>query len=376
MTTLDPAELARPAVRGLPAYNAGLSSAAVRRLYGLERVARLGSNENPYGAGAAVRRALAALADDIWTYPDPSCGALKQAIGARTGIEPGRIIVGNGSENLLELLCLAFLEPGDRVVTQTPSFGLHVIYPQMMGAAVETVALGAGLAYDADAWVAAAASAPKMLILCNPSNPVGCRYGRADFARIVQAAPERTLLVVDEAYHEYALHDPDYPDALQALQGRRGAWIVLRTFSKAWGLAGLRVGYGLASHAAIAALGDRVRTPFNVNQAAQHAALAAWNDARHMRQSVQATVRSRERMAQDLRALGLPGLRIAPSAANFLWLDLGADSAAVHEALLARGFITKAWKDPGFETCLRVSIGLPAQNEAFVGALGEILGAG
>ncbi|HMN76839.1 MAG TPA: aminotransferase class I/II-fold pyridoxal phosphate-dependent enzyme [Burkholderiaceae bacterium] len=376
MTTLDPAELARPAVRGLPAYNAGLSSAAVRRLYGLERVARLGSNENPYGAGAAVRRVLAALADDIWTYPDPSCGALKQAIGARTGIEPGRIIVGNGSENLLELLCLAFLEPGDRVVTQTPSFGLHVIYPQMMGAAVETVALGAGLAYDADAWVAAAASAPKMLILCNPSNPVGCRYGRADFARIVQAAPERTLLVVDEAHHEYALHDPDYPDALQALQGRRGAWIVLRTFSKAWGLAGLRVGYGLASHAAIAALGDRVRTPFNVNQAAQHAALAAWNDARHMRQSVQATVRSRERMAQDLRALGLPGLRIAPSAANFLWLDLGADSAAVHEALPARGFITKAWKDPGFETCLRVSIGLPAQNEAFVGALGEILGAG
>lgn len=373
---MDPIDLARPAVRRLPAYNAGLSNAAVRQRYGAQRIARLGSNENPYGASPAVGRALAGLSDDIWSYPDPSCSALKQAIGAQAGIAPERILVGNGSENLLELLCLAFLQPGDRVVTQTPSFGLHVIYPQMMGAAVETIALGPRLDYDADAWVAAAASAPKMLILCHPSNPVGCRYAQADFARIVQAASPRTLLVVDEAYYEYALHDPDHADALALLRDAPGAWIVLRTFSKAWGLAGLRVGYGLASHAALAALGDRVRTPFNVNQAAQRAALAAWQDPQHMRQAVQLTVQSRERMAGRLQALGVDGLRVAPSAANFLWLDLGTDNAAVHEALLARGFITKAWKDPGFETCLRVSIGLPEQNEAFVGALAEILRGG
>jgi len=371
--SVDLDALARPEVRGLPTYNAGLSSAAVRERYGLERIARLGSNENPYGASPAVRQALAALADDIWTYPDPSCTALRQAIASGTDIEPGRILVGNGSENLLELLCLAFLQPGDRVVTQTPSFGLHVIYPQMMGAAVETLALDAQLQYDVPAWVAAAASAPKMLMLCNPSNPVGCRYGRADFARIVQAAPEQTLLVVDEAYYEYALHDADYPDALALLRGRPGPWIVLRTFSKAWGLAGLRVGYGLASHAGMVALGDRVRTPFNVNHAAQLAALAAWQGPQHMQRAVQDTVRSRERMAQGLRALGVPGLRVAPSAANFLWLELGRANGPVHEALLARGFITKAWKDPGFETCLRVSIGLPQQNEDFVEALAAIL---
>jgi len=370
---MDPTELARPDVRRLPAYNAGLSSAAVRRCYGIERIARLGSNENPYGAGPAVGRALATLCDDIWAYPDSSCAALKQAIGEGIGIAPECILVGNGSENLLELLCLAFLQPGDRVVTQTPSFGLHVIYPQMMGAAVETIALDAQLGYDTDAWAAAAASGPKMLVLCNPSNPVGCRYGRADFARIVQAAPAHTLLVVDEAYYEYALHDPDYPDSLAQLRARPGGWIVLRTFSKAWGLAGLRVGYGLASHAALAALGDRVRTPFNVNQAAQCAALAVWQDPRHMREAVLATVQSREQMARRMRALGVPGLRVAPSAANFLWLELGRANGPVHEALLARGFITKAWKDPGFEHCLRVSIGLPEQNDAFVDALDEIL---
>jgi len=373
---MDPNEIARPEVRHLPVYNAGLSSAAVRQRHGVEHIARLGSNENPYGPSPAVSAALATLADDIWTYPDPSCMALKDAISAGTGVDPQRILVGNGSENLLELLCLAFLQPGDRVVTQTPSFGLHVIYPQMMGAKVETVALDAQLGYAVDAWVAAAATAPKMLILCNPSNPVGCQYGRADFARILQATPERTLLVVDEAYYEYAVHDPDYPDSLALLRAWPGAWIVLRTFSKAWGLAGLRIGYGLASHAALAGLGDRVRTPFNVNHAAQLAALAAWHDPQHMRLGVHAAVQSRQRMARGLQALGVPGLRVAPSSANFLWLELGCDNGPVHEALLARGFITKAWKDPGFENCLRVSIGLPDQNQAFVEALGAILRAG
>lgn len=261
------ASLARPLVRALPEYNAGLSSAAVRQRYGVERIARLGSNENPYGAAPAVRAALAALADDIWAYPDPSCTALKAAIGARLGVAPQRLAVGNGSENLLELLCLAYLQPGDRVVTQTPSFGLHVIYPQMMGANVETIALTEELGYDTEAWVAAAASAPKMLILCNPSNPVGCQYGRDAFARIVAATPERTLLIVDEAYYEYALHDADYPDALAALRARSGPWIVLRTFSKAWGLAGLRDGYGIASDTAVVAMADRVRTPFNLETA-------------------------------------------------------------------------------------------------------------
>jgi histidinol-phosphate aminotransferase len=365
--------LARPVVRALPAYNAGLSSAAVRARYGVEHVARLGSNENPYGASPAVRAALAGLADDIWTYPDPSCTALKAVIAARLGVAPAQLMVGNGSENLLEVLCLAFLQPGDRVVTQTPSFGLHVIYPQMMGAAVETIALDAQLGYDTEGWVAAARSAPKMLILCNPSNPVGCRYGREAFARIVRATPAGTLLVVDEAYYEYAVHDPDYPDSLPLLRDWGGSWIVLRTFSKAWGLAGLRIGYGIAADAPLASIGERVRTPFNINHAAQLAALAAWGDAAHMEHSVRATVRSREQMVQALRALGLPGLRIAPSSANFLWLDLGRPNGPVHEALLARGLITKAWKDPGFETCLRVSVGTPQHNAAFVDALGAIL---
>ncbi len=371
---MNPAErLAREAVRALPVYNAGLSSAAVRARYKVERIARLGSNENPYGASPAVHAALAGLADEIWTYPDPSSSALKAAIASRAGVAPCCVLVGNGSENLLEVLCLAFLNPGDRVVTQTPSFGLHVIYPRMMEAAVETVGLNLNLEYDVDAWVAAAARGPKMLILCNPSNPVGCRYDAHAFERIVSAAPAHTLLVIDEAYFEYAVHDPAYPDALAALRGRSGAWVVLRTFSKAWGLAGLRIGYGIASDAAIASIGDRVRTPFNINQAAQSAALAAWNDPSHMERATATTVGERERLVLSLRTARLSGLRIAPSAANFLWLDLGRPNQPVHEALLARGLITKAWNDPGFETCLRVSIGLPEENDAFASALIELL---
>jgi histidinol-phosphate aminotransferase len=220
--------------------------------------------------------------------------------------------------------------------------------------------------------VAAAASAPKMLILCNPSNPVGCRYAARDFARIVAATPPETLLTVDEAYFEYAIHDAEFPDALALLRRRAGAWVVLRTFSKAWGLAGLRVGYGIASDARLAAVTDRVRTPFNVNQAAQLAALAALGDPGHMQRGVAATVAAREAVAAELRALKLPGLRVAPSVANFLWLDLGRPNGPVHEALLKRGLITKAWKDPGFETCLRVTIGTDDENRLFVDTLASI----
>lgn len=366
-------QLARTTVRTLPPYNAGLSSAEVRARYGVEHVARLGSNENPYGASPAVRSALADLADQVWTYPDPSCTALKAAIAARLDVDAACVMVGNGSENLLEVLSLAFLEPGDRVVTQTPSFGLHVIYPQMMGAVVETIGLDEQLGYAVDRWLEAAASAPKMLILCNPSNPVGCRYDAEAFARIVAAAHPETLLVIDEAYYEYAVLEPGFPDALAVLRDFPGSWVVLRTFSKAWGLAGLRVGYGIASDAALAGIGERVRTPFNINQAAQTAALAAWNDPGHMQRAVADTVRERERLAAALRAARLPGLRIAPSAANFLWLDLGRPSAPVHEALLQHGLITKAWKDPGFETCLRVSVGRPDENDAFASALVALL---
>ncbi|HRM48027.1 MAG TPA: aminotransferase class I/II-fold pyridoxal phosphate-dependent enzyme, partial [Alicycliphilus sp.] len=242
--------LARPEVPQLPAYNAGLSSEAVRARYGVSEIARLASNENPYGASPAVARALVDLATRVGCYPDANCSALRAAIGARTGVAPAAIVIGNGSEDILQMLCQAFLSAGERVLTQRPAFGLHEIYPRMMGAQVELLALTPRLGFDVDAWCAALARGPKLAMLANPSNPVGCMFSAAEMQQLLAATPAHTLLVIDEAYYEYARLAPGYPDVLALLRGRAMPWIVLRTFSKAWGLAGLRVGYGLASDAA------------------------------------------------------------------------------------------------------------------------------
>lgn len=359
---------ARPEVPPLPVYNAGLSSAAVRARYGVTDIARLASNENPFGPSPAVGLALAGLAAQVGSYPDANCTALRAALAQRLDCAPEAIVVGNGSEDILQMLCQAFLSPGERVLTQRPAFGLHEIYPKMMGAEVELLALTPSLGFDVDAWCAALARGPKIAFIANPSNPVGCMFDTGDFARLLDAAPPNTLLVIDEAYVEYARLAPGYPDVL-ALRGRAQPWIVLRTFSKAWGLAGLRVGYGVASDPALVQLLDRVRTPFNVNQAAQVAALAAWGDEAFMAHAVAETVQRRELLAAQLRALKLPGLRMAPSATNFLFLDLGRPNGPVNEALLAQGVIVKPWKDAGFETFVRVSIGTPEENARFLAVL-------
>ena len=297
--------------------------------------------------------------------------ALRDALAARHAVQPGQLVLGNGSEDILQMLCQAFTGVGDVVLTQRPSFGLHEIYPRMMGASVELVELTADLEFDLAAWCAALQRAPKLAFIANPSNPVGCMWTAEQFAQLLQAASPQTLLVVDEAYVEYASLTPGYPDTLAQLQDCGKPWIVLRTFSKAWGLAGLRVGYGVAGDAATIALLDRVRTPFNVNQAAQVAAMAALKDEAYMRRSVQATVLEREALAQRLRTAGL---RVAPSATNFLFVEVGRDAAVVAEGLLAKGVIIKPWKEPGFTQFLRVSVGLQEDNQRFVQALSAVLG--
>ncbi|HVR51405.1 MAG TPA: histidinol-phosphate transaminase [Pseudorhodoferax sp.] len=351
--------LARPEVPPLPIYNAGLSSEAVRARYGVDRIARLGSNENPYGPSPRVAQALADLAQQVLWYSDSDSRALREAIAAQCGTTAPCVVVGNGSESILQMLCLALLSPGERVLTQRPAFGLHEIYPRMMGAEVELLDLTPALGFDVDAWCAALARGPKIAMLANPSNPVGCLFDSAAFARLLDATPAGTLLVVDEAYVEYARLTPGFPDALPMLRDWGGAWIALRTFSKAYGLAGLRVGYGIASDAALVELLDRVRTPFGVSLAAQLAARAALDDEAHMRAGVARTVAQREAMRSALVAMGL---RVAPSATNFLFVDLGRPNGPVNEALLAAGVIVKAWKEPGFTQFLRISVGSEADN--------------
>jgi len=221
------------------------------------------------------------------------------------------------------------------------------------------------LSIDAEALIAAVRTPARVLMFSNPMNPVGAMLSSDDLARVCRAAPQDTLIVIDEAYYEY-VDNPGYPDSLRLLGEVRQPWVVLRTFSKAYGLAGLRVGYAIASDAALVSFFDRVRTPFNVNTVAQEAARVALEDQAHVRASAAHNIAERTRVA---RALDAMGLRAGPSQANFLFFDTGRASAAVFEALLEHGVIVKSWHQPGFETYVRAGIGSREDNDQLLQAL-------
>lgn len=362
--------LARPGARSLSVYNAGLSADAVQKKYGVTHIAKLASNENPLGASPQVVAALEADARFSAIYSDASSAVLRDALAADTGVAAENIVIGNGSEDILHMLALAFLNPGDRVVTLIPSFGLHEIFPRMMGADVTMVGVNAQQEFDVEAWEIALRTPAKMLIFSNPSNPVGCMLNREGFTRIINAAPADCVLVIDEAYFEYCETDAAYPDSLLVLAEQPRPWIVLRTFSKAYGLAGLRVGYGLASHPELVNLLDRVRTPFNINRSAQVAAVAALQDKQHVRDSIVLVTALREDMAAELTALGF---NVASSYANFLFFDCGRPATELAQRLLTYGVIIKPWRETGYENWIRVSIGNEQDNRQFIDSLKRIL---
>ena len=370
----QPARL-RPEVAGLPAYNAGMSSAAACQRLGLPSVVKLSSNENPYGPSERAVAALAGVGAQVGRYPDAQCTALRERLAALTGVAPERLVFGNGSEDILQMICLAVLSRGDRVLTLAPPFGLHEIYPRMMGATVEKVPLSPHLEHDVPAWQAALARPARIVFLGTPANPSGCVLDDAQLRALVADVPPDCVIVVDEAYYEYA-QGPGYADSLAVLADQDRPWIVLRTFSKAHGLAGLRVGYGMASGAELVGALDRVRTPFPVNVAAQAAALAALADRAHLERVVALTVAERDHLRGELlsleRRLGL-GLRVAPSRGNFLFIDVRRPGAAVAEALLARGVIVKPWRDDGFDDFIRVSVGTPQESAAFLDAFAAVV---
>lgn len=371
-------DLCRPEVRSLPKYNAGVSEDVARARYQLTRVTKLASNENPFGSSPTVAEELVKSLGDIYRYPDPNCTALREQIERNTGVAGARIVIGNGSEDIIEMLCKALLAPGDRVLTLAPSFGLHEIFPLMMGATVDKIPVNTAFEYDLLAWCSALSRPAKLVMFSTPSNPVGCALNDAGLRVLVDACPLDAVLVVDEAYFEYAL-GRDYADSLKVLSNQPRPWIVLRTLSKAYGLAGLRVGYGLASDVNLVSLLDRVRTPFNVNAFAQVAAVAVLRDLKHLNRVVSATVHERQYLTERLHALEAMrayGLRIVPSLGNFLFIDVGRSSSDVATALMRNGVIVKPWLESGFQTFIRVTVGRREDNEHFLQALAEVLTAG
>jgi histidinol-phosphate aminotransferase len=359
----------REEVRTLPLYNAGLSADYVRSHYQVEEVAKLGSNENPYGTSPRVLAAVAAAVPGAALYPDSAGDPLREALSHRLGIPADRIALGNGSEDLIAISAHTFLSPGDEFVTITPSFGLHVIHAQALGARVRAVPVRADYSVAVEGLIDAISPRTRMVILSNPSNPTGSSITAADMNRLIAALAEDTLLVFDEAYFEYAATDPSYPAFLPMLKRCPTPWLMLRTFSKAYGLAGLRVGYGIASDAALVSLMNRVRSPFNVNRLAQVAAAAALEEVEFVQDCVARTIEERERVRAELTA---QGYTVAPSRANFLFVDAGEDASELAVRLLHHGVIVKPWREPGFTGHFRVSTGSPRENNQFLKALAAV----
>jgi histidinol-phosphate aminotransferase len=243
-----------------------------------------------------------------------------------------------------------------------------VIFPQSFGARVRTVPLRADYTFDVAAFIAAIHPSTRMILFSNPSNPVGTSITEDDMCRLLAAIPDTTLLVFDEAYFDYGAIDPTYPDFFEMLQKFQQPWLVLRTFSKAYGLAGLRIGYAVASDPSLANLMDRVRGPFNVNRLAQVAALAALEELDFVKQCITRTSRERERVRAALNTMGYDP---APSLANFLFFDAREDAAELAQRLLPHGVIVKPWREPGFTNHIRVSIGSPRSSDQFLAALGK-----
>lgn len=357
-----------PHVGALPAYNAGMNIAVARRIAGRDDIARLASNENPEGCSPEVMKVLASPAFEPWRYADPACAALREALAAKLQVNVDEIVAGNGSEELIAAVSRAFLVPGTTVATVLPSFGLHEIEPLAAGAQVVKLPMSAALGFDLDALEAAITAGPRIVFLSSPWNPVGPALSAADLRRLLKAVKPGTLFVLDEAYFEFA--DPGSVDGLEALRDSGVPHVVLRTFSKAYGLAGLRVGYAVCSDARIARLVAAAKTPFNVNAAAQLAAIAALQDEAWMRASVARLRAERVRVAAALQALGL---RVAPSQTNFVFFEVPADSAALATELLRKGIIVKAWREAGYERFVRATIGSPADNDRLLAALATLL---
>jgi histidinol-phosphate aminotransferase len=359
----------RPEIKNLPLYNAGVSSEYVRSNYRVQEVAKLGSNENSHGTSPRVLAAIASAVRDVSLYPDPFGNELREALAERLNVTRDRLVLGNGSDDLIAVAVQTFLSAGDEVLTVAPSYGLHLIWPQSIGARIRAVPVKRDYILDINEFIAALTPRTRMIMFSNPSNPVGTSVTASDMSRVLSAAGDNTLIVFDEAYFEYAAQDRSYPAFAQMLEKHPGPWLLLRTFSKAYALAGLRIGYALASDAALIQLMDRVRGPFNVNRLALVAALAALEEREYVQQCISRTGEERERIRQALHALGY---HPAPSLANFLFFDAGEDSFDLTQRLLPEGVIVKPWREPGFTTHIRVSIGSPRANDQFLTALGKV----
>lgn len=364
-------QLAVRGVRDLQPYQPGKPIEELEREYGITGAIKLASNENPMGPSPRALAALHRSMTELSRYPDGNGFGLKRALADLHGITAGQITLGNGSNDVLELLARAFVAEGEEVVFSEHAFAVYPIATRAVGGrAVITPASNWG--HDLDAMAGAVTERTKLMFVANPNNPTGTWLQATEIEQFLQRVPQQVLVVLDEAYFEYA-SDPElgaegYGSAMALLE-RHPNLVVTRTFSKAYGLAGLRVGYAVSTPQ-VADILNRVRQPFNTNLPALAAAEEALLDRDYLQRSLRL---NREGMSDLYAAFDELSLRFIPSAGNFISFDVGRPAAEAYEALLKKGVIVRPVANYGMPNYLRVTIGLPEENERFVAALREIL---
>jgi histidinol-phosphate aminotransferase len=354
------AKIVKPHIRALDPYKPGKPVEELERELGIEGAVKLASNESPLGPSPRAVAAVHAAVENVHRYPDGACFELRRKLAGRLGVGQEQLVFGCGADELLELVAKAFLGSGDEAVFAWPSFAMYPIVVKGMGATPVTVPLTDALVHDLPAMREAVTDRTRVVFVCNPNNPTGTSVGSEAFDAFVASLPEDLVLVVDEAYVEFARR-PDFPDSL-AWVARRPGTLVMRTFSKIFGLAGLRIGYGVADPE-LADYLQRARHPFNVNRLAEVAAIAALDDAEHAERSHRVNAEGIAYLSRELRAMGVP---VWDTDANFLLADIGPGR---DEQLLHLGVIVRPLSGFGMPSHVRISIGTPEENERFVKAL-------
>ncbi|MFA6450830.1 MAG: histidinol-phosphate transaminase [bacterium] len=364
---MDYKKLALPHLFDIKPYVPGKPIEEVKRELGIDDVVKLASNENLFGASPKVIEAVKKAAADINFYPDGDCYYLREAIAKKFGVARNCVVAGSGVDELLRLLCVSVLGPGDEVVFADPSFVMYKISAMVTGSSLVAVPLKDDYMHDIPAMLDRVTDRTKLLFVCNPNNPTGTIIKKADIDFLMKNIPEHVLVVFDEAYYEF-VEDADYPQTMEYFKQGRDV-VVFRTFSKIHGLAGLRVGYGFMNEE-LAGVLHRVRNPFNVNSLAQAAALVALDDDENARRVAGLNSAGRKQLYKEFDRMGL---KYAPSEANFVLVDTGLNSQKVFEELLKKGVIVRPGAFLGFPTCLRVTIGTAADNARFINALETVL---
>lgn len=348
-------------------YQPGMPVEELERELGITNSVKLASNENPVGPSPMAVQALAAPASTLNRYPDGGCFYLRKRLAAGLGVGEDELIFGNGSNELIEIAVRTFMRPGDEAVMAHPTFVVYAMAAGVHGCTAVEVPLKDD-AHDLTAMAEAINDKTKMVFIANPNNPTGTIKTKQEFGEFMGRVPEGVLVVMDEAYFEYVTRD-DYADSVEYLRAGREI-LILRTFSKIYGLAGLRIGYGITS-AGVAADMNRVREPFNTNSLAQCAALAALGDTAHLQRSRRLNEEGKHYLYRELEALGVD---FVPTEANFIFMRVS-DAPAMYGALLKEGVIIRPMGPGGAggAGAVRATIGLPEENERFVKALGAYL---